>query len=151
MTTIRDLTYDLLRQRGITTISGNPGSNELPFLEDFPSDFRYILALRGGTTIGMADGCAPATGRIAFVDFHSAAGTSNAIGGCANALSAYTPLVKWSRGRPRCRRDDGARRAARSQRQAGHRLRAGHGCSTGEHPFGAPRRAAEGAGVGRHR
>ena len=45
MATIRDLTYDLLRRHGITTIFGNPGSNELPFLRGFPSDFRYILAL----------------------------------------------------------------------------------------------------------
>ena len=45
MPTIRDLTYELLRRNGITTIFGNPGSNELPFLQDFPSDFRYILAL----------------------------------------------------------------------------------------------------------
>jgi hypothetical protein len=30
------VTYDLLRRHGVTTIFGNPGSNELPFLKDFP-------------------------------------------------------------------------------------------------------------------
>jgi benzoylformate decarboxylase len=93
MTTIRDLTYDLLRRHGITTIFGNPGSNELPFLKGFPSDFRYILALHEGAAIGMADGYAQATGRTAFVNIHSAAGTGNAMGGFANAWNAHTPLV----------------------------------------------------------
>lgn len=93
MTTIRDLTYDLLRRHGITTIFGNPGSNELPFLEDFPSDFRYVLALHEGAAIGMADGYAQATGRTAFVNLHSAAGTGNAMGGFAKAWNAHTPLV----------------------------------------------------------
>jgi benzoylformate decarboxylase len=93
MTTIRDLTYDLLRRHGITTIFGNPGSNELPFLQDFPSDFRYILALHEGVAIGIADGYAQATGRTALVNLHSAAGTGNAMGGLANAWNAHSPLV----------------------------------------------------------
>ncbi len=63
MTTIRQLTYDLLRHNGITTIFGNPGSNELPFLQDFPADFRYVLALHEGVAIGVADGYAQATGQ----------------------------------------------------------------------------------------
>jgi benzoylformate decarboxylase len=92
-TTIRDLTYDLLRRHGITTIFGNPGSNELPFLQDFPSDFRYILALHEGVAIGIADGYAQATGRTALVNLHSAAGTGNAMGGFANAWNAHSPLV----------------------------------------------------------
>ena len=93
MATIRDLTYDLLRQSGITTIFGNPGSNELPFLQDFPSDFRYVLALHEGAAIGMADGYAQATGRPALVNLHSAAGTGNAMGGLANAWNSHSPLV----------------------------------------------------------
>jgi hypothetical protein len=43
-TSVHDVTYDLLRRHGLTTVFGNPGSNELPFLKDFPSDFRYFLA-----------------------------------------------------------------------------------------------------------
>ncbi|WP_395665862.1 benzoylformate decarboxylase [Methylocella sp.] len=93
MTTVRDLTYDLLRRHDISTVFGNPGSNELPFLEDFPSDFRYILALHEGAAIGMADGYAQATGRTALANLHSAAGTGNAMGGFANAWNAHTPLV----------------------------------------------------------
>ncbi|MBS0559781.1 MAG: benzoylformate decarboxylase [Proteobacteria bacterium] len=93
MPTVRDLTYDLLRRHGITTIFGNPGSNELPFLQDFPSDFRYILALHEGVALGIADGYAQATGRTALVNLHSAAGTGNAMGGFANAWNSHSPLL----------------------------------------------------------
>jgi hypothetical protein len=46
MNTVRDVTYALLRECGITTIFGNVGSTEETFLKNFPSDFRYILALQ---------------------------------------------------------------------------------------------------------
>src|ERR1700678_4183059 len=62
---VRDAFYEVLRSHGITTIFGNPGSNELPMLSDLPDDFRYILALQEGAAIGMADGYAQATGRPA--------------------------------------------------------------------------------------
>jgi thiamine pyrophosphate-dependent acetolactate synthase large subunit-like protein len=55
---VRDAFYEVLRAHGITTIFGNPGSNELPMLNDLPDDFRYILALQEGAAIGMADGYA---------------------------------------------------------------------------------------------
>jgi hypothetical protein len=42
----------------VTTIFGNSGSNELPFLKDFPAGFSYFHALHEGVAIGMADGCA---------------------------------------------------------------------------------------------
>ena len=45
MATVREATFDLFRRLGITTVFGNPGSTELPFLKDFPDDFRYVLAL----------------------------------------------------------------------------------------------------------
>jgi hypothetical protein len=40
-TTVRDVTYELLRAQGLTTVFGNLGSTEETFLADFPSDFRY--------------------------------------------------------------------------------------------------------------
>lgn len=91
--TVRDSAYELLRSHGMTTIFGNPGSNELHFLEGMPSDFRYILGLHEGTVIGMADGYAMATGRASFVNLHAAAGTGNAMGGLTNAMTAHTPIV----------------------------------------------------------
>lgn len=36
MPTVREASFDLFRQRGMTTIFGNPGSTELPMLADFP-------------------------------------------------------------------------------------------------------------------
>jgi thiamine pyrophosphate-dependent acetolactate synthase large subunit-like protein len=44
--TVRDVTYDLLRAYALTTIFGNLGSTEEPFLADYPSDFRYVLGLQ---------------------------------------------------------------------------------------------------------
>src|SRR5258708_9960376 len=93
MTSVHDLTYDLLRGHGVTTIFGNPGSNELPFLKDFPADFRYFLGLHEGVAMGMADGYAQATGKPALVNLHSAAGTGNGIGALANAWHSHTPLI----------------------------------------------------------
>ncbi len=80
MKTVHQVTYELLRKHGMTTVFGNPGSNELPFLSQFPSDFRYILGLHEGVVLAMADGYAQATGRPALVNVHSAAGLGNAMG-----------------------------------------------------------------------
>jgi benzoylformate decarboxylase len=93
VTIVRETTYDLLRAWGMTTVFGNPGSNELPFLDGFPDDFRYVLGLHEGVVLGMADGYAQATGRPALVNLHSAAGLGNAMGNLANARVAGTPLV----------------------------------------------------------
>jgi benzoylformate decarboxylase len=93
MPTVRETTYDLLRAWGLTTVFGNPGSNELPFLDGFPPDFRYILGLHEGAVLAMADGYAQATGRPALVNLHSAAGLGNAMGNLANARASHTPLV----------------------------------------------------------
>jgi hypothetical protein len=37
--TIWSATYDLLRALKLTTVFGNPGSTEQPFLKNFPADF----------------------------------------------------------------------------------------------------------------
>jgi benzoylformate decarboxylase len=58
MKTVRDITYQLLREFGLTTIFGNVGSTEETFLKNFPSDFRYILALQEASVISIADGYA---------------------------------------------------------------------------------------------
>jgi benzoylformate decarboxylase len=90
---VRDAFYQLLRTQGITTIFGNPGSNELPLLRDFPDDFTYILALQEGAAVGMADGYAQATGRPALVNLHAAAGTGNAMGNLTNTQSGHVPVI----------------------------------------------------------
>ena len=94
---VRDAFYDILRSQGITTVFGNPGSNELPLLQDFPDDFRYILALQEGAVIGMADGFAQATGKPSLVNVHAAAGTGNAMGNLINTQSGHVPVIVTSR------------------------------------------------------
>ena len=53
--TVHDVTYDLLRTLGLTTVFGNPGSTEQTFLQDFPEDFTYVLALQEASALAMAD------------------------------------------------------------------------------------------------
>ena len=93
MTSVHDVTYDLLRRHGVTTVFGNPGSNELPFLKGFPADFRYFHGLHEGVAMAMADGYAQATGKPTLVNLHSAAGTGNGMGALANVWNSHTPLI----------------------------------------------------------
>ncbi|MCW3814727.1 benzoylformate decarboxylase [Micromonospora sp. DR5-3] len=93
MATVRDTTYDLLRALGLTTVFGNPGSTEEPFLRDFPADFRYVHALQEAAAVGMADGYAQATGRPAHVNLHTAPGTGNGMGNLVTAWHNKTPLI----------------------------------------------------------
>lgn len=91
--TVRTATLQLMRDLGLTTVFGNPGSTELAFLSDWPQDFRYILGLQEQAVVGMADGYAQATGRPAFVNLHSAAGVGHALGSVFTAFKNQTPLV----------------------------------------------------------
>lgn len=93
MTTVREATMDLLRSLGMTTIFGNPGSTELPFLQDFPEDFSYVLGLHEATALGMAEGYAQGTGRAVLVNLHTAPGLGNAMGAMVTAYHNKTPLV----------------------------------------------------------
>ena len=63
MTTVHAATYELLRAQGMTTLFGNPGSNELTFLDQLPEDFRYVLALHEGAGLAMAECYSQVTGR----------------------------------------------------------------------------------------
>jgi benzoylformate decarboxylase len=93
MRTVREATYELLRERGMTTLFGNPGSTELPMLSEFPEDFRYVLGLQEAVAVGMADGYAQATGRPALVNLHTAPGLGNGMGAIFNAQANHSPLV----------------------------------------------------------
>jgi len=91
--TVKSVTFDLLRGVGVTTIFGNPGSTELPFLSDWPDDFDYVLGLQEASVIGMADGFAQATRNAGIANLHSAAGLGNALGAIYTAYRNATPLV----------------------------------------------------------
>ena len=93
MTTVRDATFQMLRERGMTTIFGNPGSTELPMLAEFPDDFRYVLGLQEIVAVGMADGYAQASGKPTWVNLHTAPGVGNGMGAIFNAQANHTPLL----------------------------------------------------------
>ncbi len=93
MTSVREATFDFLRGQGMTAVFGNPGSTELPFLEQFPEDFRYVLGLHEGVAVGVADGYAQASGRPALVNLHTAPGVGNAMGALFTAQANHSPLV----------------------------------------------------------
>ncbi|MGH2955800.1 MAG: benzoylformate decarboxylase, partial [Solirubrobacterales bacterium] len=93
MSTVREAAFELFRERGMTTIFGNPGSTELPMLAEFPDDFRYVLGLQEAVAVGMADGYAQASGRTAHVNLHTAPGVGNAMGAIFNAQANHAPLL----------------------------------------------------------
>ena len=93
MTTVRQAAFDLLRGHGMTTVFGNPGSTELPFLQDFPDDFDYVLGLQEAVVVAMADGFAQASGRPTLVNLHTAPGVGHGMGAIVNAQWNKSPLV----------------------------------------------------------
>ncbi len=93
MATVREASFDLFRERGMTTMFGNPGSTELPMLADFPSDFRYVLALQEAVVVGMADGYAQASGQATVANLHTAPGVGNAMGAIFNAQANHSPVL----------------------------------------------------------
>ena len=90
MPVVREAVLDLFRERGMTTIFGNPGSTELPMLADLPDDFRYVLGLQEAVAVGMADGFAQASGSTAHVNLHTAPGVGNGMGAIFNAQANHS-------------------------------------------------------------
>ncbi|MGA9678698.1 MAG: benzoylformate decarboxylase [Mycobacterium sp.] len=90
---VHEVTYDLLRELGLTTVFGNPGSTEETFLKNFPDDFTYVLGLQEASVVAMADGFAQSTGKPALVNVHTAAGMGNAMGNLVAAAKGNTPLI----------------------------------------------------------
>jgi benzoylformate decarboxylase len=93
MASVREVTFELFREHGMTTIFGNPGSTELPMLAEFPDDFRYVLGLQEAVAVGMADGYAQGSGRPSHVNLHTAPGVGNGMGAIFNAQANHSPLL----------------------------------------------------------
>jgi benzoylformate decarboxylase len=93
MATVREATYELMRSLGLTTVFGNPGSTEEPFLKNFPRDFAYVLGLQEASVVAMADGYAQGTGRPVMVNLHTAPGVGNAMGNLYTAWNNRSPLI----------------------------------------------------------
>ena len=93
LSTVREITYEILRKAGMNIIFGNPGSTELPFLRDMPPDFKYVLGLHERAAAGMGLGYAMATGKAAFVNLHSIASSGNGLSSLVDAWYGHVPLI----------------------------------------------------------
>lgn len=85
----------LLRQEGVDTLFGNPGTTELPLMDEMSSDrsIRYVLGLHEGSVLAMADGYAQAGQRLGVVNLHAAPGLGNALGMLYDAQRAGSPVL----------------------------------------------------------
>lgn len=93
MSTVRDCVHAFMRERGLTTVFGNPGSTELPYFKNWPADFDYVLGLQESAALSMADGYAQVADKPAIVNLHSAAGLGHAMGSLVTAYKNNTPLI----------------------------------------------------------
>jgi benzoylformate decarboxylase len=86
---------ELLKQEGVDIIFGNPGTTELPLMDALAVDneLRYVLGLQEAAVIGMADGYAQASGKLAVVNLHTTPGLGNAMGMLYDAQKAGAPIL----------------------------------------------------------
>lgn len=86
---------ELLRQEGVEIIFGNPGTTELVLMDALAVETapRYVLGLHESAALGMADGYAQASGKLAAVNLHVAPGLGNAMGALYNAHKAGAPIL----------------------------------------------------------
>jgi benzoylformate decarboxylase len=85
----------LLRQEGVELIFGNPGTTELPLMDELAAapGPRFVLALQEAPAMAMAGGYAQAGRRLAVVNLHVAPGLGNAIGMLYDAQKAGAPVL----------------------------------------------------------
>jgi benzoylformate decarboxylase len=91
--TVQEAVLRFMREHGMTTLFGNPGSTELPMFRTWPDEFRYVLGLQEASVVSMADGYAQVTHNAACINLHSAAGVGHALGAIYTAYKNCTPLV----------------------------------------------------------
>src|SRR3954467_1539507 len=85
----------LLAQEGVTHLFGNPGTTELAIMEAMSqqSDIAYVLGLQESVVVGMADGYARASNKLAACNVHVAPGLGNAMGAIYNAKFYGSPVL----------------------------------------------------------
>src|SRR5207237_1550702 len=86
---------ELLKQEGVEILFGNPGTTELPLMDALAveNELRYVLALQEASVIGMADGYAQASGKLAVVNLHVTPGLGNAMGMLYDAQKTGSPIL----------------------------------------------------------
>lgn len=90
-----------LKAEGVRYLFGNPGSSELPIMEELERhpELDYVLVMQEGVGMGMADALARVTGKPSFVSLHIETGLANGISLLHNANQGSTPLVLSSANR----------------------------------------------------
>lgn len=85
----------LLKDEGVTTLFGNPGTTELPImhaLKDHP-DIHYVMGMQESIVVYMADGYSRASGKLSACNVHVAPGLGNAMGALYSAKFTGTPMI----------------------------------------------------------
>ena len=85
----------LLASEGIDVMFGNPGTTELAIMEALgqQSHIKYVLGLQESLVVGMADGYARASNRLAACNVHVAPGLGNAMGSLYTAKIYGSPVL----------------------------------------------------------
>ena len=85
----------LLRDEGVTTLFGNPGTTELPIMDALTAQtaIGYVMGMQEQVVVSMADGYARASGHLAVCNVHVAPGLGNAIGALFNAQLSGSPVL----------------------------------------------------------
>src|SRR5512145_1307679 len=86
---------ELLKQKGVEVLFGNPGTTELPLMDALAVDneIRYVLGLQEAAVMAMTDGYAQASGKLGVVNLHVAPGLGNAMGMLYDAQKAAAPIL----------------------------------------------------------
>ena len=95
MTTGKRALVEVLRSHGVEYVFGIPGATEIHFmdaLEEAP-DIHYILGLQEVVCAAMAEGYARASGKVGFLNLHTAPGLAAATPMLYNAQLGKGPLV----------------------------------------------------------
>ena len=95
VTTGRAAFLQLLIDEGVTHLFGNPGTTELAIMEAVPQfpQLKYVLGLQESVVLGMADGYARASGKLAAVNLHCTPGLGHAMGALYSAKFSGSPLI----------------------------------------------------------
>lgn len=85
----------LLIDEGVTHLFGNPGTTELAIMEAVPHfpQLQYVLGLQEAIVVGMADGYARASNKLAACNLHTAPGLGNGMGALYNANFSGSPVI----------------------------------------------------------
>jgi benzoylformate decarboxylase len=92
----RDYVFDILRELGIHSIFGVPGTNEIPIIDGTSieaNQVSYIECLHENIAIGAAMGSARMTGKPGVLVVHVTPGIGHSLGNLFNAQRSRVPLV----------------------------------------------------------